>query len=151
MRVFGIFMLGLGITLLIASGVGIVAAAPKATLGGVGGALACVGLFIVPMIVGGILLIRTAEDRQAAQRRPLVRGDTFDLNRLNWVGWLLLLTTIGVGVGSAGAAVLVFGKPEDVPRWAGRLIAVAMVLFVTGFFFAARWLLGLLGVSIYRK
>src|SRR4051794_36579509 len=107
MRGFGVVMLGLGITLLIASVVATMAVAQEGDYRVVLGFLACAGLVPVPMIVLGIRAVRRAEDGGNPPRHPdpapviaagrnpirhaLARVRAFDLNRLNWVGWLLLL------------------------------------------------------------
>ena len=156
--VVGVVLLGLGITLLIMGGVALVAGAP------VMGGLVCIGCVPVPMILGGIALVRRAEDRitggdmppaerpAAAEVGPtgiLDRVRAFDLNRLNWVGWLLLLGTFGFAL--AEAAALVWIWPGGWDRQLAQLVAPLMVVLAVGFFAGTRWLLGQLGVSIYRR
>src|SRR5262245_29928949 len=126
-RVFGIFLLGLGITLLIPSGF---ALAHSTSFGQVIGWLICTGIIQVPMIVGGIAIIRRVEDAPAsgivgrgnepvADRpssvipeagdpvgRALAQVRGFELNRLNWVGWLLLLATFGFVIAESFILVL---------------------------------------------
>jgi len=158
--VVGVVLIGLGITLLIMGGVALIAGAP------VIGGLICIGCVPVPMLIGGIALVRRAENRtkgggvQTAEC-PAAPGSApvgiwerirdFDLNRLNWVGWLLLLGTFGfVGVEIAILVWLI-----DLGEWdhrrAMKVAATPMVLLAVGFFAGTRWLLGRLGVSIYRR
>jgi hypothetical protein len=107
-------LLGLGITLLIPAGC-------AKDVDEVIGFLVCTAAIPVPMIVAGIVLIRRAEDGFATEadadttpaplaEEPadpvggtLARVGAFNLNRLNWVGWLLLLATFGFVVAGAGA------------------------------------------------
>jgi len=160
MYVVGVVLIGLGITFLIMCGVALSAGAP------VIGGLICIGCVPVPMLIGGIALVRRAEDRTAGggvqpAECPDVPGSTpvgiwerirdFDLSRLNWVGWLLLLGTFGfVGVEIATLVWLI-----DLGGWDHRLAmkvaALPMVFLAAGFFAGNRWLLGRLGVSIYRR
>jgi hypothetical protein len=158
--VVGVVLLGLGITLLIMGGVALVAGAP------VVGGLVCIGCVAVPMIIGGIALVRRVEDRAkgrgvpsaeclAAGAKPtgvtgvLDQVRKFDLNQLNWVGWLLLLGTFGFVF--AEAAALVWIWPAGWDQRLTELVALPMLFLAIGFFTATRWLLGQLGVSIYRR
>ena len=166
MYVVGMVLLGLGITLLFLCGVALIAGAP------IIGGLICTGCVPVPMIIGGIALLRRVEDRAAQSLgevpvapQPQVQGTgsptsevgsrlqdfmlNFDLNRLNWVGWLLLLGTFGfVGV---EAAALVWIWPGGWDRRLAKLTAPVMIFLAVGFFAGTRWLLGQSGVSIYRR
>jgi len=72
------------------------------------------------------------------------------LNRLNWVGWLLLIGTLGF-VGAEVAALVWLLGPGGWDRRLAKLAALPMLLVAIGFFVGARWLLGRLGVSIYRR
>jgi hypothetical protein len=159
--VVGVILLGLGITLLIMGVVALVAGAPVA------GGLVCIGCVPAPMIIGGIALIRRAEDRiagggarpaecpAAAEVEPsgiteiLDRVRAFDLNQLNWVGWLLLLGTFGFAL--AEGAALVWMWPGGWDRRLAKLVSPLTVFPAVGFFAGTRWLLGQLGVSIYRR
>ncbi len=165
MRALGIWSLGLGIWLLLPSGL---AVAYSRSWGEVIGFLACAGLVPVPMIVGGIVLIRRAEDAQArdaeapphdseAEEEPggresgvLARVRAFDLNRLNWVGWLLLLATFAFVLGEAAVVALMVGNGWW-DRVSTRLVSLPLAFLAVGFFVSLRWLLGLFGVSIYRR
>jgi hypothetical protein len=167
MRALGIWLLGFGIVLLIMDGV---ALASVNTLEEVVGFLVCGALVPVPMIAGGIALVRRAEERERpgtpepprvpSAGRPQAlryeyRGDwlqrvrTFDLTRLNWVGWLLLLATFAFVLAEAGLLVLLLGDWGNRP--AAKVVAVPMLLLALAFFFGVRWLLGKLGVTIYRR
>ncbi len=165
MYVLGKVLLGLGITLLIMGGVALVFGAP--VLGG----LICIGCVPVPMIVVGIALIRRAEDRArnsgvmpateanddlaVAQRVPTgitgirQRVQMFDLNSLNWIGWLLLLATFGFAL--AVAAALVWMWPDQWDRQYKKLAGTIIFFMAIGFFAGTRWLLSRLRVSIYRQ
>jgi hypothetical protein len=158
------FLLGLGITLLIPCGIAIGCAEGP---GQVVGFLVCTALVPVPMIVGGIAIIRAVEDK-AGQRpqgpepgpvaevagdpvgRTLARVRGFELNRLNWVGWLLLLATFGFVIAEAAVLVLALGGDLGGGGVVSRLIGLGGLLLAVGFFLGLRWLLRLLGVSIYR-
>jgi hypothetical protein len=162
MYVVGVVLVGLGITLLIMGGVALVSGAP------VMGGLICIGCIPVPMIIGGIALVRRAEDRitsedvlpgerlATTEREPptgisgvLDRVRAFDLNQLNWVGWLLLLGTFGFAL--AEGAALVWMWPDGWDRQLAKWVAPPMVFLAVGFFAGTRWLLAQLGVSIYRR
>jgi hypothetical protein len=163
MRVLGICLLGLGIVLLLPSGLAI---ASSQNWGQVIGFVTCAALIPVPMIVGGIVLIRRADDAQAADadvsyREPeeesaeegggvLTRVRAFDLNRLNWVGWLLLLATFAFVLGEAAILVVVIGKDWG-DRVTSRLVALGLLFLAVGFFVGVRCLLGFFGVSIFRR
>jgi hypothetical protein len=76
------------------------------------------------------------------------RAQQFDLNRFNWGGWVLLLATFGFVMAEAAVLVWVVGV-----RWQDRaqpMVFALMLVLAVGFFFALRWLLFRLGVSIYR-
>ena len=167
MRVIGVLLLGLGITLLIMSAVALVAIGHEGDLAAAVGCLVCAGLVPVPMIIGGIAIIRRVEDDTMHQSeeltpapaaeepenpfsRPLARMRTFELNRLNWIGWLLLLATFGFVLGEAGVMVLVLEDGAFEGRVGRRLIGLGMLFLAVGFFTGLRWLLRVLGVSIYR-
>jgi hypothetical protein len=161
MYVVGKVLVGLGIALLVMGGVALVAGAP------VIGGLICIGCVPVPMIVGGIALVRRAEDRARGGDVPpaecpvtagverigitgiLDRVRAFDLNQLNWLGWLLLLGTFGFAL--AEAAALVWMWPGGWDRRLAKPAALVMLFLAIGFFAGTRWLLGQLGVSIYRR
>jgi hypothetical protein len=164
MRLLGVFFLGLGITLLIPSGI---------ALGYVRGltellvVLVCTIVVPVPLIIGGVAVIRAAEDsalprtkvpeggilhERAANPldRVFVRMRQYDLNRLNWIGWLLLLATFGFVIAEAAVLALCFGDKFKDELIVARLIGLAALLLAIGFFVGVRWLLRLMGVSIHR-
>jgi hypothetical protein len=160
MYVVGVVLLGLGITLLVMGGVALIVGGP------VIGGLICIGCFPVPMIIGGITLVRRAEDRINDQGVPPAecratlgsapvgfreRIVYFDLNQLNCIGWLLLFGTFGfVGVEIAAVVWLIDQGGWD-RRLAVQLSAPAMFFLAVGFFAGIRWLLGQWGVSICRR
>jgi len=159
-RGLGVWLVGLGITLLVMCVFPIAAAeTPRALVGW----LACAGLVPGSLIVLGIILVRRAEDRARTADTPqdeslvapvpepagiLDRVRAFDLNRLNWAGWLLLLATFGFVL--AEVAVLVWMWPDGGDRRLPKLVATVMLFLAVGFFVASRWVLARLGVSIYR-
>lgn len=198
MRIVGMFLLGLGIMLLILTGVALTSVT---RLTEVIGFLLCMGFVLIPMIVGGIVIIRRVEDKldkppppgpvdlsrwgrraganprttveppvpnlpslehQTAPPQPsspiakepshriLKRMRSFELNRLNWIGWLLLLTTIGFAI----AETVILPQVLENKAWSGRLgtrwIGLGMAFLAIAFFVGLRWLLRLFGISIYR-
>lgn len=76
---------------------------------------------------------------------------SFDLNRLNWRGWLLVLATGAFAMGQAPLIVYVMEtvNPQH-RRFAGTLSAALAVYLAWYFFRAVRWMLTRLGWSIYR-
>lgn len=94
--------------------------------------LGCLVFVAIPMFVTGILIVRRYEDRRQAAEVPVDPDDTggdeprggaatdpdepatlpdaisgFDLNRLNWRGWVLLLATGAFVMGQVPLIVLV--------------------------------------------
>jgi hypothetical protein len=117
------------------------------------------------MIIGGISLVRRAEGRAkgsgvspaecpaALASAPVgirERIANFDLNQLNWVGWLLLFGTLGFVGGEIAVLVWLINLGEWDRRLAMKVSAPPMVFLAIGFFAGTRYLLGQLGVSIYR-
>jgi hypothetical protein len=159
MRVVGMMLLGLGITLLFPCGIALFYAEGA---GQVVGFLACTAVLPVPMIVVGVMMVRAAEMetdvrpelRRVKSGNPVnnVMDDvrSFDLNQLNWIGWLLLLAAFGVVIAEAAVVALVVG-PNGWGNGPPRILALPMLLLPVGFFVAVRWLLGWFGVSIYRR
>ncbi len=160
----GVVLIGLGITLLVMGGFALISGAPVIS------GLICIACVPVPMLIGGIALVRRAENRietgsvqpteRVAEPESAVVGirkriAEFDLSRLNWVGWLLLLGTFGfVGVEVAILVWLIEQNGFEQNGWdrrqAIRVAGTAMFFLAVGFFVGSRWLLGRLGVSIYR-
>jgi nitrate/nitrite transporter NarK len=163
MRFAGMFLVGFGITLLIPSGIALGYAHGLAQ---VIGFLVCTALIPVPMIISGIAIIRSAENTGARRIKVpdrvvdvdaadpvggiLARMRRFDLNRLNWVGWLLLLATFGFVIAEAAVLAMYFGDQFKERRIEARAIGLGALLLAIGFFAGVRWLLQALGVSIYR-
>jgi hypothetical protein len=77
-----------------------------------------------------------------------------DLGKLNWIGWLLLLATVGFLVLALFlTAPLIRAQPgQPTPRsgW-NKLLAVLVFGAAAAFFVGARWALAQAGISIYRK
>jgi hypothetical protein len=94
MRVVGVFLLGLGMVLLPGSAIALLHAEGFSQ---VLGFLVCTALVPGPMILAGIALIRRVEDRWQSPGTAGGNRGWFDLNRLNWVGWSLVLATFGEG------------------------------------------------------
>jgi hypothetical protein len=170
MYILGMVLLSLGILVLSFCGLGF---AYATSFGQVVGWLVFVATVPFPMMIGGIALIRKAEGRQLPEAAPEVQnpaGDpeaelhcpepgnpidrllgimSFDLSRLNWVGWLLLLACFVLVFVQAGILVLLLGVWEK-DRVLTRVLAPVILLLAVGFFFGVRWLLGKFGVTIYR-
>jgi hypothetical protein len=72
---------------------------------------------------------------------------------LNWVGWLLLFGTFGFVGAEIAALVRLLGPPGPGGwrHWQAKVAAPIMVFLAIGFFASIKWLLGRLGVSIYRR
>jgi hypothetical protein len=165
LRVLGMISLSFGVLMLIMCAPVLIQAAQARSLAGIIMALVCTGVVPSVMVVIGIAIIRRAEDKtvhQIERARPmadtsqdLVQGifahaGRLDLNRLNWIGWLLLLATFGFVVAEVVIVTLLMGERA----WDGpldrRLLGLGGVLLSIGFFAGIRWLLRALGVSIYR-
>jgi hypothetical protein len=160
----GVILVGLGITLFIPS---VALLVMGQWPGDAIPAFICGGVIAFPMIALGVHLIRKAERRQHVTIPPeqttpgvdekaagdsLARGldrlRGFDLSRLNVVGWLLLLATFAVVVVEAWGVVWLAGAGPG-RQWLARVSTLSVLLVAIGFFFAVRWLLGKLGVTIY--
>ncbi len=160
MRTFGIFLLGLGMMVLIPSGFAVAATAP--TRAEALGWLVFAGLPSVVLIIGGIRIVRREEDRQAVQRAMQIedaytppdegaaRVQGFDLNRLNGVGWLLLILSFAFVVAGAGGVVFL-AEAVWLDQTLAGIVAFAAAPLAVGFFAGVRWLLGRFGISIYRR
>ncbi len=160
MYLLGIVLLALGIMGLVPAGIMVwVAITQDQSVGLVVGGLVCFGLVCIPMMAGGIALIQRAEARNPppAELYEPVPGETwldrmrrFDLSRLNWVGWLLFLSTFAFVFVEAAVLTALLPAGPNAPRMP-RLIALPLLLLAVGFFVAVRWLLGTCGISIYRR
>ncbi len=155
MRGLGVWLVGLGVTLLVMC---VFPVAAAKTTGELLGWLACAGLVPGSLIWIGVALIRRAEGRVEDAGPPpdgagpaglLDRVRDFDLNRMNWLGWLLLLGTFGFVL--AEVAALVWVWPGGWDRGLAKLAALPMLFLAVGFFAGTRWLLGRFGVSISRR
>jgi hypothetical protein len=176
-KYLGIFLLCFGIMMLFASGTIVVGwieyfASGKTDTTAIAMQIA-VALFPFASIVGGIALIRVAEDGRsrrkaedpseadASGQQTVPSGDlvkrirakvgAFDLNRLNWTGWLLLFATFGFGM--IQVALVEWGADEigfQVKNPPQRGVWLPVGLLAIGFYFGVRWLLNRFGISIYR-
>lgn len=173
MRIVGMFLLGFGIMFLIMAG--FFFANPP----GVPGAMICMvgwlACVTVPMIIGGIAMIRKAESQRISDdiaapetwagendviETPTIKSwnpfhvlhqvQTFDLSRLNWIGWLLLLGSFAFAFGGVAVVTLLLGD-FAAKHPAGRFLAYGVIFLAIGFFFAVRWLLRRFGINIYRQ
>ena len=156
MRIGGIFFIGFGIVLLVP--VVFVFIEGQAIAG-----LICSVLLAAMMFVG-VALTRRVEDtargrnhepasRSHASANPIRRARedfySFDFNRLNWIGWTLLVTTFGFAGGMSWVGTLLV--PDDMAReQAIPLIGSVLLFFTIAYFAGMRWFLSVLGISIYR-
>lgn len=158
MRIIGIFFIGFGIVLLVP--VVFVFIEGQAIAG-----LVCSVLLAAMMFVG-VALTRRVEDTARgrnhepespplshASANPIRRARdnfySFDFNRLNWIGWTLLVTTFGFVGGMSWVGTLLV--PDDVAReQAIPLIGFVLLFSTIAYFAGMRWLLSVLGISIYR-
>jgi hypothetical protein len=173
MRIVGMFLLGVGIMFLIMAV--FFFTNPPAVPGAILLMLAWLAFVTVPMIVGAIAIIRKAErqnfsgDFPEAQmwagenhadenpgrdaRSPFLllhQLRTFDLSRLNWIGWILLLGAFALVIGEAFLVTYILGRFPANPI-AGRLLSYGLIFVSIAFFFAIRWLMRRLGFTIYRE
>jgi hypothetical protein len=173
MRIAGIFLLGLGIVSTALCAIGLLGS----ILGGgnetVVGALIALGIMAlgVLLIVSGLALVRRAESKQpdgspatafgmqftdqATGGDPvtgtLQKIQRFRLDRLNWIGWLVLFATMAVALGGAFASMLLIKWiPADGKRPPIFLVGFPLLLLSAGFFVLLRRVLDSCGVSIYR-
>jgi hypothetical protein len=165
-RIFGCLALLMGGALLVWVGYNLVA---EQTPGPRGNALPSLSLASL-MILCGIRWVRGGQATRSASEsepvsasepphanqadialNPLDRIRSFDLGRLNWLGWLLLFATFGfIVVGSIlVGSFLRIERPDK--GWAPKVIVMTTILLGTGFFFGVRWLLGKIGITIYRR
>ncbi|MCX7664754.1 MAG: hypothetical protein N2112_04340 [Gemmataceae bacterium] len=170
MRMLGVWLVGFGIVILISC---LFPIANAETLTQLLGWLACTGLVPCSMILIGINLVRRAEDRQLVRRAedhqselPVspppppekltletyrTRFRNFDLNQLNWRGWLLFFATLGL-IGIAIVIVVqVHGTERKIEPRMMRVIAAIILLAAVGFFVGMKWLLKRCGFPITRQ
>lgn len=79
----------------------------------------------------------------------------FDLGRLTFVGWFVFFLSIGAGVGAAFLAHTIMYsvlqlQPSSDPQRPSRLPAIAGIAGAIGFFFASKFLLNVMGISLMR-
>jgi hypothetical protein len=79
----------------------------------------------------------------------------FDLGRLTLVGWLIFFLSIGAGVGAGFLAYTILYsvlelQPSSDPQRRLRLPGVAGIAGAIGFFFASKFLLNFIGISLMR-
>jgi len=178
MRMFGMIMLGLGIVLLIMSIFPVANAETGRALLGWLACMALVPLPM--MVLGILLIRRAEDRARAQAaateiapaesgspptpasagtptpapadpiRGLLARIQMFDLNQLNWIGWLLFFGTLGF----LGLIVFLSTVFLDLQNWSGgqkRFATLLAILLAAGFFVAVQQLLRLLGISIFRQ
>lgn len=165
MYVLGMILVGLGIVLLVMAGFALLSGAPIIA------GLICVACVPVPMLIIGINLVRRAEDRAKAAGKvqnlgpsttqaastPLSireRFGSFDLNQLNWIGWLLLLGTIMfalVPIALVKSVVSDEWLRQNVNPNSKKIIGFVVLISMVGVFVITRWILERFGISIYRQ
>jgi hypothetical protein len=74
----------------------------------------------------------------------------FELNRLSWIGWLLLFATLGFIAAEIVVVGLYVDRGNQLQEIARRLIYLGLIFLVNGFFEGMRRLLHVFGVFIYR-
>lgn len=164
------FLIGFGIFGLIASGFAFGDFTDRGQL--LGWAI-CVGLVPVPMIVTGIWMVRRVEDAELASEMSSATDEcesinptevegraasggfldnvrAFELNQLNWLGWLLFLATFGFVLACCLLAGFVAWEVGWSARVVASVVALPVLLLAVGFFKALEFLFGLLGMKIYR-
>lgn len=161
MRTLGVWLVGLGIVVLIMC---VFPIANSETLRELLGWLACTGLVPGSMILIGIILVRRSEDR--LPKSPVstppdqekltletyrARFRNFDLNQLNWRGWLLFFATLGLIGIVVMIVVLVYGTEQKIDPTMMRVIAAIILLSAVGFFVGMKWLLERCGFPITRQ
>lgn len=77
----------------------------------------------------------------------------FDLNRFNWVGWMLFMLSIGVAIGVCALAATFLG--DEIQTRSNnfgfrKIIGIVGFGVPVAFFFGCRLVLNAMGVSIYR-
>lgn len=169
MRMVGVVMVALGIVMMVFAVFPLLDGQVLLTVG-------CLTFIAVPLFVTGILIVRRYEDRQQAAAVPVDPSgneldernaavadpdepttlpdviSSFDLNRLNWRGWLLLLVTGVVVAGLVALFVWITLSIDPKPRkFVVTLLCVAAVYLAWYFFRAARWVLDRLGYPIVRS
>lgn len=170
MRILGMFLIGFGIFGLIASAFAFSHFAGRGEL--LGWAI-CVGLIPVPMIVAGIWMVRRVEDTKQSNEFLSTNGKgenvnpadddasatvggfldnirAFELNRLNWLGWMLFFATFGFVLAICILGGFVALGTGWNPRVLAYVAALPLLLLAVGFFRALKFLFGVLGMSIYR-
>jgi hypothetical protein len=178
MRMLGMIMLGLGIVLLIMSIFPVANAETGRALLGWLACMACVPLPMI--VLGILLIRRAEDRAKAqaaaAEITPaesgsppapasagtptpapadpvrglLARIQRFDLNQLNWIGWLLFFGTLGF-LGLIIFASTTFLDLQNWSRGQKRFAALLTILLAVGFFVAVQQLLRLFGISIFRQ
>jgi hypothetical protein len=165
MRVVGVVMIALGIVMMIIAVFPLLDGQVLLTLG-------CLTFIAVPLFVTGIVIVRRYEDRQQAAARPIDHAETeeataatfddpttlpdtissFDLNSLNWRGWLLLLAT---GAVVAGQFPLIAWITESIDpkhrKFVVSLLCAGAVYLAWWFWRAMRWVLTRMGWPIFRS
>ena len=77
---------------------------------------------------------------------------SIDLGRLNVVGWLLILFTLGIMFG-VPFFVFDFRDPNlnlNKEPWKIKAVGLGVIFLGVGFFYGARWLLERTGIAVYR-
>jgi hypothetical protein len=165
MRILGLISLSVGCALAIPGAYALVLAFTNAKHVGEAACLLFATMFPLVLIAGGVVLIRRVEDQQPSKRRnkqptlapknPLDQFKynlaTFDLNRLNWIGWILSLTTVGLMALASTVFFRATGMEVDADHRPARVWGYLFIFVAAGFFFLGREVLKWFGISILRK
>lgn len=178
MRTFGMYLLGLGIVLLVMCIFPMADAENTRDLLGWLACTAVVPLPMI--VLGILLIRRAedrAQAQQAAAEIAPAEGESspalvptngpsaatpdavpslldrirmFDLNQLNWIGWLLFFATLGF-LGLVIFAADTFLDTNDWSWGKQRLAGVVLLFLAVGFFVVVQRLLHFFGISIFRQ
>jgi len=126
-----------------------------------------VALFPVGSMAGGIALIRRAEEKNPRKKKSRDRPaeetlpvnsiariqqemGTFDLSRLNWIGWLLGVSSVLLMVILGAAIFVATGQNPSAENRPARAWGYLFLAVAVGFFLGVKQVLKWSGVSIFR-
>ncbi len=167
MYALGLITLSLGCALLIPGLFALgLAFTPSPTLGE-RLVMVLVALFPVGLMAVGIALIRRAEEKKPRKKKsrdrpaeetllanPIARIQhqmgTFDLSRLNWIGWLLGISSVLLMVVLGAAIFVATGQNPSAENRPARAWGYLFLATAVGFFLGVKQVLKWSGVSIFR-